>query len=522
MSRTPLFREVKRTLRLAARLEASGLPTAEGLDRLATRHEPRAWSRRRFLQAAGVAAGALVAPRLARPARAMSGSEVVIVGAGAAGLACAYRLQQHGVEARVIEAGTRVGGRIHSLRNAFPEGQVTELGAEFIDSDHTALLSLASELGLAVDDLAYVGGTSGNVFAFEGRVIRHDNQLLEAFRPVAAKILEEIGPEGEHCEVRFDHATPEGRELDATSLAEWLSSRGFTGLIAEVLKTAYLGEYGLEPEEQSTLNLLCLVGLEPPPVEIYGESDERFHLAGGNDGLTQRLGQALPRPVELGTRLEAIRPSGSRYELTVSRGGGQSRDALAADVVVLALPFTLLRQVDLQVELPEVKRRAIAELGYGTNAKLICGFGKRVWTEAGATGAVFTDLGFQACWETSRGQAGVHGILTNFLGGTAGARLHEGTAEAHARRFAAQLDKVFPGAAKAATGQAVRFAWPTHPLSLGSYSCYRPGQYASLRGAEGFAVGALHFCGEHTSSRFGGFMNGAVESGERVAREILD
>jgi monoamine oxidase len=520
MSRTPLFREVRRTLRLAARLEADRLPTAEGLERLAARTRSGHWTRRRFLTATGLAAGALAVPRLARPARAAAGSQVVIVGAGAAGLTCAYRLQQHGVEARVIEAGTRVGGRMYSLRNRFPDGQTTELGGEFIDSDHTALLALASELGLAVDDLAYVGGTSGNVFAFEGRLIRHDNQLLEAFRPLAAKILEEIGPDGEHCEVRFDHATAEGRELDATSLAEWLSTRGFTGLIAEVLKVAYLGEYGLEPQEQSALNLLCLVGAEPPPVEIYGESDERFHLAGGNDALPQRLAQRLSRPVELGTRLEAIRAAGSGYELTVSRGAG--RDAYLADAVVLAIPFTLLRQVDLQVELPQAKRRAIAELGYGTNAKLICGFGKRVWTEAGATGAVFTDLGFQACWETSRGQAGTHGILTNFLGGTAGARLHEGASETHAKRFTTQLDKVFPGAGRAATGQAVRFTWPAFPLSLGSYSCYRPGQYAAIRGAEGFTVGGLHFCGEHTSLRYGGFMNGAVESGERVARKILD
>ena len=85
----------------------------------------------------------------------------------------------------------------------------------------------------------------------------------------------------------------------------------------------------------------------------------------------------------------------------------------------------------------------------------------------------------------------------------------------------AHLEAIFPGAAAAHTKQAARFHWPSSPLSLGSYACYKPGQYTTIAGAEREAVGGLHFAGEHTSLDFQGFMNGASESGERVTQEIL-
>jgi monoamine oxidase len=523
MPRTPLFREVRRTLRFAAYLEATHTPTAEGIERLleARLH----WTRRRFLQTAAVAAaGVLVgAPRLARAVSSPTGNEVVIVGAGVSGLICAYRLQQNGVQARIIEAATRVGGRMFSLRNHFPDGQLTELGGEFFDSDHKAILGLAQELGVPIIDLAYVNGTQGNAYWFGGKLIPTDTHLIDAFRPVAAKIREQTG--GGTCDVDWENHPPRGVALDTKSISQWLQESQIGAPISDILKIAYTGEYGLDPDEQSALNLLCLIGTEPDTFALLGESDERFHAVEGNDVIPQRLAQRLDREVELGTQLVRLgRASDGRYELTVQRGA--STDILKADTVVLSLPFTLLRQVEIAPEiwneLPPAQRQAIRELGYGTNSKLICGFDRRVWAAQGFTGATFSDLGYQSCWETSRGQAGTHGLLTNFLGGQAGVALAGGSEGDHAKKFVGQADKLFPGVAKAFTGEAVRFTWPTYKYTQGSYTCYKPGQYQAFAGAEGLSTGGLHICGEHTSARFSGFMNGAVESGERVARELLD
>lgn len=531
MAKTVLFRELRRSLSVASWLERRQIPTERFLESLAQHRKvateqpgvakatpANGFSRRRFLQGAAVAS--LATAWRATPLRASSESEVVIVGAGIAGLTCAYRLQARGIRARVVEASTRVGGRMFSLRNTFPDGQLTELGGELIDSDHTSLLGLARELGLEVVDLAYVDTNQGNSFHFGGKLYAHDNHLLDVFRPLAAKILADVGEEGENLAVDHRGGPEAGVALDRLSLEEWLTSREIDRLGADIIRVAYRGEYGLEPEDQSSLNLLSLVGTEAPPVEIYGSSDERFHLRDGNDLLPQALARRLERPIELGTQLEALRSRADGGYLLTLRCG-EAVHEVSADHVVLALPFSVLRHLDLRVDLPAVKRRVIDELGYGTNAKLICGFSARPWTHAGASGAVFSDLGFQMCWETSRAQAGRHGILTNFLGGHAGASLHQGNHDEHARRFVGQIDKVFPGTATAFTGQAVRFSWPTHRFTQGSYTCYRPGQWSTLLGAEAFAVGGIHFCGEHTSSQYSGFMNGAAESGERVAHEVL-
>ncbi len=151
------------------------------------------------------------------------------------------------------------------------------------------------------------------------------------------------------------------------------------------------------------------------------------------------------------------------------------------------------------------------------------GFRERVWrTRHGSAGTVLSDLPFQVTWETSREQAGEHGILTNFTGGDHGARLGEGTPAEQARRAVAELERIFPGIAEAHMAEeAVRFHWPTHAWTRGSYACYLPGQWTGICGAEGEAVRGLHFAGEHTSLDAQGFMEGGCESGERVAHEIL-
>jgi monoamine oxidase len=192
-----------------------------------------------------------------------------------------------------------------------------------------------------------------------------------------------------------------------------------------------------------------------------------------------------------------------------------------ADIVVLAIPFTILRQLEMQVTLPDAKRKAIDELGYGTNAKLIAGFSGRPWEKAHSTGYTFTDLEFQCCWETSRGQPGSHAILTNFAGGNLGQHLNEGELQDRASTFVSQIERIYPGTAEAFTKKAIRQHWPSSPFVLGSYTCFKPGQYSTLSESIATPVGNLFFAGEHTSAEFNGYMEGAAESGERAAKEVL-
>ena len=517
MARSPLFQELERVLRLAAWSENNGASSGEAIER----REAARWDRRRFLRTAVAAAAAAgVTPVFKSAARGPHSPRIIIVGAGTAGLLCAYRLQQQGVEARVIEASTRAGGRMFSLRKFFPDDQLTELGGEYIDSGHRTMRGLVKELGLTLNDLGSEEEPEGaHAFFFDNRLLPVDGSFIDVFRPVAKAIANDLKQMKVRGEISYD--TPHAKATDRLSIPEWFEKRRINGLATKILRAAYVGEYGLEIDQQSALNLLLTMGDETPGDEfrIFGPSDERFHIAEGNDSVPTRLAERLKNPVEFGTRLEALTSDGNGFTLALRRDNAANE--AKADIVVLALPFTILRQLDVRVKLPDAKRKAIQELGYGTNAKLIAGFSRRVWEESESTGYTFTDLEFQCCWETSRGQSGSHAILTNFAGGNLGQHLNEGEMEARAATFASQVERIYPGTLAAFTKKAVRQHWPSSPFALGSYTCYRPGQYSTLADSVAAPFGNLFFAGEHTSAEFNGYMEGAAESGERAAKEVL-
>lgn len=520
MARTPLFRQLQRSLELARYSLTTAEPTDEVVERF---RSERALSRREFVGAsttlaAGLALAACGLPRGVAAPRA--GAPVLVVGAGIAGLTAAYRLRQAGVPVRLIEAQERVGGRMYSLRGHFADDQVVELGGELIDTGHTHIRGLAAELGIGIDDLAVEEpGVETDLWHFHGRR-RTMAEVVDAFRPVALRIRGDLDALPE--EIGYDTTDAAARRLDRMTIAEWLDGAGVDGWFRTLLDVGYTTEFGLEIDNQSALNLLTMIDPEPDPFRIYGESDERFRVREGNDRIVQELAARVDDAIETGTRLESIaRRADGQYVCGVARGSGTAE--IVAPQVVLALPFTLLRQVRMDVALPPAKQRAIRELGYGTNAKLMIGFDRRVWRQRhGSNGSVLTDLPFQLTWETSRHQPGRAGILTNFTGGRHGVAIGQGTPAEQAQRTVAALEGIFPGVAAARAGmREVRFHWPSHPWTLGSYACYLPGQWTTIAGAEGEAVEGLYFAGEHCSAEAQGFMEGGCETGEAAAAQVL-
>src|ERR1700748_491629 len=251
MARLPLFQEIQRAMRVASWAERNQICSAEALERI----EAARWDRRRFLRTAvAAAAGTSVTPIFRASAKASQSAKVVIIGAGTAGLTCAYRLQQNGIAARVFEASTRAGGRMFSLRNFFPDNQITELGGEYIDSDHATMQRLVKELGLTLNDLGAEKKPGGaHTFFFENRLIPADVDLVDAFRPIARAISRDLKqmktPENGKMEISY--TTPHAREVDRLNIPEWFEKRDVTGLPAKILRAAYVGEYGLEIDQQS-------------------------------------------------------------------------------------------------------------------------------------------------------------------------------------------------------------------------------------------------------------------------------
>lgn len=518
MARTHLMHFVLQALRTARQAAASGLSVSEYV---ALKRERARLDRRSFLQLTAGAAGAAM---LAACGEDAAQERVVIVGGGMAGLHCAYRLKRLGVSARVYEASTRTGGRMFTERTLFRDGQHCELGGEFIDTGHQTMLDLAQELEIELLDYTQDDPTLTRMVSFfDGRYLS-EYEILERFAPIAERIdasLEVL----EDPEEYITYRTPNGaQELDQLSLSEWMDREDISPQdpVRRLIELAYVGEFGLEADVSNCLNLLTFISTDTTRFEIFGESDERFHAKNGNDLFPQRLAERLdPGQIQLEHRLTAVEGlSDGRYLLTFSTPGGTQE--VKAEHVVFALPFTLLRKVDLQVELPEVKRKAITELGYGTNAKLMVGFSSRPWRGEPyrSDGSTYSDVGYMQTWETSRLQPGSSGIITQYTGGQKGLEMGEGTPEQRAAEFLNGFERVFPGVKAAAYGAVARMHWPSHPLTLGSYSAYKVGQFTTIAGAEIERVNNLHFCGEHTSLDAQGYMEGAALTGAMAADEV--
>ncbi|RYY30557.1 MAG: FAD-dependent oxidoreductase [Sphingobacteriaceae bacterium] len=429
--------------------------------------------------------------------------KIVVIGAGMAGLNCAYQLKKAGYMAAVYEGSKRIGGRIFTESEVVATDLYTELGGEFIDSEHQDMLQLCSEFGLQLLDTRTQAEEklARDSFYIDGRFYT-EKEVIKAFMPYASRISADIDSLPD--EITFDNYDEASKHFDSMSVKGYLDGIGMSGFIRKGIETAYLTEYGLDTDEQSAINFLYLFNPDTSDgFEIFGSSDERYKIKGGNSSLTAKLFEQVKNQVQLENILVKIQQTVAGYTLYFSNGT-DSLTAVYADIVVC-----------------KWKTDAIEKLGYGTNSKLLLGFSSRVWRKYGNSGYVFTNSVIQNGWDNSWAQSGQNGGFTIYQGGTEGLRLGDGTPEFQAPKFLEQLDKMWPGCKAAFNGRVKRMHWPAYPFTKGSYACYKVGQYTGIRGAERRPVGNLHFAGEHCSLEFQGFMNGAAETGRMAAAEIL-
>jgi monoamine oxidase len=527
--RTPLFRKLVQTVR-----------QAHWLNRNPRHHEfffeareASRISRRDFVRMLGAAglvtAAGGMAPRLMSAGESPTpgkggGDPVAIIGAGVAGLTAAYRLLQAGIPCEIFEASERTGGRMLTKTGFNAEGMFCELGGELVDTDHADLVALAGELGVRIQELKR-GDAGADLYFFGGKHYT-DKELIPLFEPFARKLAADA--EGIYDEE--ENFTAKARRYDRMSLAAYFAEAGKNSekWVIELLRVAYTIEYGRELAEQSSLNLLTLLEADTSEgFKIFGDSDESKRIEGGSSSLPDALVRALEGKVKINHahRLVRIAQGGPNLTFDFATDGGTK--PMKFTRAICALPFTMLRQVEgiKGLGLSREKQTAIAELGYGNNAKIMHGFTERWWRNPGAArpapsnGSVLTDLPLQCTWETSRGQAGKSGILTNFLGGSATKNLQGG----RSAKFKEELNRVFPGIGDKFDGQRAVMNWPEYKFTRGSYTCPLVGQFTTLLSdtAEPELDARLVFAGEHTAGELSGFMNGAVHSGNRAATEII-
>lgn len=437
---------------------------------------------------------------------------IAIIGAGMSGLTAAYHLEKAGLQATLFEAANRVGGRVHSAKNLLADGIITELGAEFIDSNHTDILRFCRLFGLPLLDTGTTAEQklTGTAYFFNGQALS-EVEVIQAFVPFASLIRQDIASLN-----RLPYAkNPALKKLDYLSIDAYLELIGLSGWLHELISTSFTSEYGLSAGDQSSLNMLTLLNPDTANgFSLYGDSDERYKVMGGNDRIATEVYKRLTSPVQTGCALERIAEKGRGYQLSFANG-----HQTYADFVICTVPFSVLRTVQLDLPLSYRKRRCIQGLGYGTHSKLFIGVSSRVWRQAGYGGNAFSGS-IQNGWDSSRMQGNNTGpgSYSLLLGGESGRTLTINQFDG----YVDGCEQIFPGMKQATNDQKNLYNWTNNPLTKGSYSCYRVGQITAFGGAEGERAGNLFFAGEHCSQQFQGFMNGAAETGRKAAEALTN
>jgi monoamine oxidase len=470
--------------------------------------------------------------------------QIAIVGAGIAGLTTALRLRDAGIAATVYESSFRIGGRMHSERAYWEDGQHTEWCGAMIDSTHATMHALARRFHLPLlDTYAARPSRARDTCYLDGRyysMADADRDFAKIY-PVLQAQLAQVDPS-----TTYANATPTARRLDAMSMRDWIVHYvpgGLDSQLGRLVAESYRNEYGRGIEELSALNLVLQLGqqrwfAQNHEMNVLGYSDQRYILAGGSQALPAAIAASLPAAsVRLGYRLLSIRRMrDGAYELRFDRGA--NTETVMADRVVLSLPFIALRALDYSgANFDSAKINAIENLGYGYHTKLHLQFDKRAWMRAShpwpqpTTGQIWTTLRVQSALDYSLGQPGSDGLIEVFTAAAPGmldtpsspyARLAEDAAvRRHVDGFFTQLDEVWPGVAASWNGKATFGNAQADPNILASYSCWLVGQCTTIAGHEAPPQGRVHFAGEHTSVAYQGFMEGGAESGFRAADEIL-
>jgi monoamine oxidase len=530
VARTPVVDLLRRLGADTREAERLGIDGDELEARRLSRRDLLAWAGR-----AGVAASVLTSPAfLAACGKKKNGPKVAIVGAGIAGLMAARTLGHGGVRATIYEATDRVGGRMHSYTGDYwGDGHYSEWCGELIDTDMTLVRRLCKQFGLPLLDLPrYEPPRSFDTYYFFDSYYRHSRALAD-FVPVFRAVERDLKAAGPNTTYR--RSTKAGRTLDRMSVYEWIQTRvpgGHDSPMGRLLDVAYAQENGADTRDQSALQIVYELGPgQTRKFSIYGESDQRFHIKGGNEQLPQALADELPSgTIEHGRRLAAVRQDSKDVVL------GFGNDEVHADYAILTLPFAVLRTLDYSgAGFDAPKRRAIEELGRGRNSKLLVEFSERLWDRPGpwgrSDGSSYSDRGYMTTWDTTLGQPGKTGILVDYTGGTTAESFKpkepystaadDPAVGEYAKKLVRQLEPVYPGIGKLWSGKATLSTPFNDPNLLLSYSYVGVGQTTAFVGYEPVPQGRIHFAGEHCSNDFRGFMEGGAVTGVQAAHQIL-
>jgi monoamine oxidase len=420
-----------------------------------------------------------------------------VLGAGVAGLVAARELEARGVRTTVLEASRRVGGRVRTARD-FADGSHAELGGDLFLPGHDDLVETLDALGL--ERVRILRGGFGFWSAERGPRAPDWDRLVDRLAPLGRRL----------DRARRSWSSPVARRLARASVEDWLLAVRADDETRRLVRALVRGLLLADPARLSLLHLADELTGE----EEGGPTSDFFRVRGGNDRLPSALAAALAGPVRLGTVVRRVERGPAGVRVVARRAG---RDvSLRGDAAVVALPVAPLREVEFSPPLPRAHRRALETVGFGRVVKTVLRYERRGWARRAAGLAWGSDLAAGAFWDAGEDQRGRPALLSVLTGGD----LADAVAPLSPRarvRWAARHVPDFDGA-RVLEGRSV--AWTREPFAGGGYAHFPAGFDPRLRAALAEPLPRLAFAGEHTSRRFQGYVNGAVETGRRAAFEV--
>jgi monoamine oxidase len=471
--------------------------------------------RRKFIRQASLSAAALaILPQTAffcKPrVRSEEPRRVLIIGAGLAGLVTAYELMKKGFDVTVLEAKDICGGRVLTLRDHFSEGLYAELGATFIPDVHELTLKYARQFNL---ELVPAPSTLPSVYHIRGkRIVNTD----KAEWPLSLKPDEiGLGPDG----LWMKYANPlvnklgdpskswnvsDHKEFDNISLEDLLIKQGASRDAVTLMSLGY--------EEQNGGALQALRN-----AALHKNQKTEYCIKGGNDQLPKAFAKELGERIRYNSPVNKIEHLENKFRVSYLNNGGT--ETIEADKIVSAIPFSVLRTIEIIAALSPGKRHAINNMRYLPVSRIFLQSKKRYWVEQGLSGVAATDLPVMKLRHATLIQDGSSGILNTYTEGREALRVQSMNEEERIRFTTDQINQIYPGM-KENFEMGYSKCWSEDEWIRGAYGIYGLGEMNSITPHISNPESDIHFAGEHTSV-WSGWMQGALESGERVVNEII-
>ena len=441
-------------------------------------------------------------------------ADVVIVGAGLAGLAAARKLTADGVDCLVLEARDRVGGR--TLNHSIGDGKIVEVGGQWVGPTQTRVLELMRELGLESFPTYHQGEhmieNQGELDRYKGTIPKMSKRVLADFGQAQWK----LDRMAKQVPAEAPWTAPKAQEWDSQTLWSWMRRNVYTRGGREGLSLGVEAVWAAQPEDLSLLHVLFYIssagGLDALWDTEGGAQDAR--VVGGSQLISIRMAEELGDRVVLEAPVRRIAYESDRVTVQSDELEVEARRA------IVAIPPTLTCRIAYDPPMPALRDQLTQRIPQGAVIKCMAMYERPFWRERGLTGQATSIEGPVKLTFDNSPPDGSPGVLLGFLEGN---KARELGAWEPARRRATVIDcftRLF-GSEAASPLDYVDKSWADEEWSRGCYGCYMPtGAWTAYGPQLRAPVGPIHWAGAETATVWSGYMDGAVRSGDSAADAV--